>query len=417
MFCKNCGKELEQNATFCSSCGYQIAVNSKTVTPKDENVTKKLMTIGLTFLSFAVQVGVYYLMQKFEFLGKFFGNFLPLICSLLLQILFIVILLVPRKFRSEVLGKIFTGISVALFVGSVFVYLFENMILGFWLSLFAFEFSIAAFLFFKRKIKETKQYNIPTLVLCAILVILSVIIPTKNICPKYKELDRYVAAQTHIWNDGIIEANNILQQRIYYSNSPDYQLYIKPILGSGSLSSKYESYNSDYLLPDRWQLKAVYLNDLKLSAPENFSSYFELDDDFGRTELYLQIAVNPRGSGYYKIPEIYQSYIGYRINYESYHGEYSDYLTKVLQVNTNLTQQEAEIFAESIGFGSYYHITDIQDSNLLFEGERHGTKLPVTAILDYKSESGELFLGFVSDKTGDAIIFQFSDKMPQDFIE
>lgn len=382
MFCKNCGKELEPNATFCLSCGYQIAVNADTASPKDENVIRNIITICLTILSFAVQVGGYYLMQQFEFLGEFFGNFLPLICSLLLQILFIVILLAPRKFCSEVLGKVLTGISVALFASSVFVYLFENMELGFWLSWFAFEFSIVAFLFFRRKTKGIKQYNIPTLVLCAILTILSVIIPAGNISPKYKELDRYVATQTHIWNDGIIEASSILQQRIFYSNSPDYQLYIKPILGS-----------------NRWQLKAVYLNDLKLSLPENFHSYFELDDGFGTTELDFEIRVHPFGFGDYKNPKTYRSY--YRINYDNY-------LTEVLEDNTNLTQEEAKVFVKSIS--KSYRITDIQSSSLLFEGEHDGTKLPVTATLDYTSTSGKLLLSFVFDnKTEAAIIFEFTD--------
>ena len=40
MFCKYCGKELPDNAVFCSKCGKQLAVKDKTETDSEKNASE-----------------------------------------------------------------------------------------------------------------------------------------------------------------------------------------------------------------------------------------------------------------------------------------------------------------------------------------------------------------------------------------
>lgn len=418
-YCKKCGTALADDAIFCTNCGYQTAASTQTGSPKDESATKvkrTLITVGLAALSFGVQIGVFYFMMSFGFGDEFFDNLAPLFGSLLLQILFIVILFLVGKSRAAILGKICTGISVAMAAVSVFIDLFVNMLLGFWLFVFACELSVGAFLLFKMKVKEKNKYSIPILVLCAVFVISSYMIPAVGIYPKYQRLDSHIADISYFCCDGVIKASRTIRQRLEYSNSNIYRQYIEPTLGAASAEESFGKY-------DKWALQYVYLNDYELSVPEYFSADFKMCDYFKDETMEPSFTVlSFSGTDKYRIPKGSFDYY----SSTAYLGTYEDYLTEVLQMHTNLTKQEAkelvEIIADSVFAYQFVEETSatsngMQTPLLSYEvikyysyADRNEHAFPGTVRLNYYPKTGRLFVGFIFGEAEDAIIFQFKGK-------
>ncbi len=71
MYCRNCGKELRENASFCASCGLklkedktneidQVEVIEEIIIPeqKIESLASNTIILGIVFLTMIISIGL-----------------------------------------------------------------------------------------------------------------------------------------------------------------------------------------------------------------------------------------------------------------------------------------------------------------------------------------------------------------------
>ena len=111
MFCKNCGKKLNQDAKFCNSCGTAVVsgVNKGTVKDESVSVKSKEFNFGKTYTY--ITVGILVLLTIFfAFVGSYEeGFFEPLIGILILSGLLGILGTFIAKWRKK--GFVYENIS------------------------------------------------------------------------------------------------------------------------------------------------------------------------------------------------------------------------------------------------------------------------------------------------------------------
>ena len=117
MFCKFCGKELEEKSKFCSSCGKNLEVisSNKTTDVSSLNIVSWIITIvaiGLLLLSFALALDLGEEIEIEEII-------LPAILSLLSFAGSIYVFLINKNIEKNNLLKFRSILCVIIAIGSL----------------------------------------------------------------------------------------------------------------------------------------------------------------------------------------------------------------------------------------------------------------------------------------------------------
>ena len=73
-FCRNCGSELEPNATYCANCGTKVEGNNNSNSQNDNTYQVKKVTnrnIALAIILSIITCGLYNLYWKFIYINIF----------------------------------------------------------------------------------------------------------------------------------------------------------------------------------------------------------------------------------------------------------------------------------------------------------------------------------------------------------
>ena len=132
MICKVCGKEINDNATFCPYCGAEIEAKAE----KSEEVVQvrkekeEINQIG-PIIGFAIALGLYvagFLLLKFERYVRSFGDYLVFLLLIPLGVLGMILTGLGRRYKTTRAVKIMSWASFGLFIFD-FLMLFASFIL------------------------------------------------------------------------------------------------------------------------------------------------------------------------------------------------------------------------------------------------------------------------------------------------
>lgn len=143
MFCKNCGKEIEDNVKFCSYCGYNFQIETTTekiISSKMDSKLKVGFTLNFVSLIIALTIflGASYVLGQAgidEYTKGFSYALIPMLAVVLTSVLGFYVKTALTKDKTRVsmsyLYLVATLISTILtIIGSIFVFPFMLCFVG-----------------------------------------------------------------------------------------------------------------------------------------------------------------------------------------------------------------------------------------------------------------------------------------------